>query len=66
MKKRIIRKLYTHERYVVKDNKIHCLENADGTLFYSRYKTKILPEDLPEWYVLADIISVSVICLQKA
>ena len=51
MKKRIIRKLYTHERYVVKDNKIHCLENADGTLFYSRYKTKILPEDLPEWYV---------------
>jgi len=50
-RKRIIRKFYTHERFVVKDRRIVCIENDDGTLFYSRYKTNILPEDLPEWYV---------------
>lgn len=51
MKKRIIRKLYTLENYVFRNGKIYCIENEDGTLFYERYKTKILPEDLPEWYV---------------
>lgn len=51
MKKRIIRKLYTLENYVMRNGKIRCIENDDGTLFYERYKTKILPEDLPEWYI---------------
>lgn len=51
MKKRIIRKLYTLENYVFRNGRICCMENDDGTLFYERYKTKILPEDLPEWYV---------------
>ncbi len=51
MKKRIIRKLYTLENYVFRNGKIYWMENDDGTLFYERYKTKILPEDLPEWYV---------------
>jgi hypothetical protein len=27
------------------------IESADGTLFSGRYKTKILPQDLPDWYI---------------
>jgi len=49
--KRIKRRLYTVERLVWKKHELYSIENEDGTLFYENYKTKILEEDLPEWYV---------------
>jgi len=50
-KKRIVRRLYYHERYVRIDKKLYKEENEDETLFSGRYKTKIKSEDLPGWYV---------------
>ena len=50
-KKRIVRRLYYHERYVRIDKKLYKEENEDETLFSGRYKTKMKSEDLPEWYV---------------
>ena len=33
------------------DGRLCLYENEDGTLFSGHYKTKIRPEDLPEWYL---------------
>ena len=50
MKKRINANLYTETRIIWKEHTM--IGNADGTLFSNRhYKTKILPSDLPEWFV---------------
>ena len=52
MKKRITANLYTKTK-IIWQNKEHIMIcNDDGTLFSNRrYKTKILPSDLPEWFV---------------
>lgn len=50
-KKRIVRRLYFHERYYRVNRKLYREENEDETLFSGRYKTKIKAEDLPDWYV---------------
>ena len=50
MSKRFKNTLYTIEDIKWID-KQHCyVRNDDGTLFSSRYRTKIKPEYLPEWY----------------
>ncbi|MDD4291098.1 MAG: hypothetical protein PHX51_02510 [Clostridia bacterium] len=50
-KKRIVRRLYFHERYYRIEHDLYKEENDDETLFSGRYKTKIQAEDLPDWYV---------------
>lgn len=51
MRERFTNKLYTTEIRVFRDHQFHIVESDDGTLFSKHYRTKILPEDLPEWYV---------------
>lgn len=48
--KRIRRHIYYIEQLKLVDGKIRSVTNADGSLFSGVYKTKIFPEDLPEWY----------------
>lgn len=43
--------LYTIEDIVFRNHQHVYIRNEDGALFSGRYKTKIQPEDLPEWYV---------------
>lgn len=48
--KRIKRHIYYIEQYKMIDGVLKRITNADGSLFSGVYKTKIYPEDLPEWY----------------
>lgn len=43
--------LYTLGDYKHIDGHICYVTNEDGTLFSGHYRTKIKPEDLPEWYL---------------
>lgn len=43
--------LYTVERRVWKNHELHLIRNEDFTLFSGHHKTKIVEQDLPEWYV---------------
>lgn len=43
--------LYTLGDYKHIDGRICYVNNEDGTLFSGHYRTKIKPEDLPEWYL---------------
>ena len=43
--------LYTVERRVWKNRELRLIHNEDFTLFSGHHKTKIVEEDLPEWYV---------------
>ncbi len=43
--------LYTLGDYKHIDGRICYVTNEDGTLFSDHYRTKIKPEDLPEWYL---------------
>ena len=43
--------LYTIERRVWKNHEWCLMQNEDFTLFSGYHKTKIVEEDLPEWYV---------------
>lgn len=49
--KRFCSNLYTIETIVFRDHRYQYIRNEDGTLFSGQHKTKILPQDLPEWYV---------------
>ena len=42
---------YMLTRFKIIDGHICTISNDDGTLFSGRYKTKMLPTDLPEWYL---------------
>ena len=48
--KRIRRHIYYVEQLKKVDGEIQSVTNPDGSLFSGVYKTKIFPEDLPEWY----------------
>mgnify|MGYP001040688798 FL=1 len=48
--KRIIRNLYYDTIIRRVDGEMRYVSNPDGTLFSGVFKTKIKPEDLPEWY----------------
>ena len=43
--------LYQSQRIVNRNHRLMRIKNEDGTLFSGCYKTKILAEDLPEWYI---------------
>ena len=43
--------LYTLGDYKRVGRHIRYITNEDGTLFSGHYRTKIRPEDLPEWYL---------------
>lgn len=43
--------LYTVERRTWKNHEMCLIQNDDFTLFSGHHKTKIVEEDLPEWYV---------------
>ena len=43
--------LYTIEDIKFIDGQHSYVRNDDGTLFSGPYRTKIKPEDLPEWYM---------------
>lgn len=43
--------LYTVEIRVFKDHHLRYIESNDGTLFSGHRRTKILAQDLPEWYI---------------
>ena len=43
--------LYTLGDYKRVGRHIRYVTNEDGTLFSGHYRTKIKPEDLPEWYL---------------
>ena len=49
--KRIRRHIYYVEQLKNVDGELCYVTNPDGSLFSGVYKTKIFPEDLPEWYV---------------
>lgn len=51
MANRFKRRLYTIEDIKMVDGHLRYCKNEDGTLFSGPYKTKIKPEDLPEWYL---------------
>lgn len=48
---RFKRNLYSVEAIVFRNRHHRYITSDDGTLFYGQYRTKILPQDLPEWYV---------------
>ena len=51
MANRFKKNLYTREIRVFR-NHHHCIiEGEDGTLFSGHHKTKILAQDLPDWYI---------------
>lgn len=45
------RRLYTLQDIKRVDGHLRYVTNEDGTLFSGPYRTKIKPEDLPEWYL---------------
>lgn len=51
MADRFKRTLYMLTRFKLIDGHICTIANEDGTLFSGRYKTKMHPTDLPEWYL---------------
>ena len=52
MGKRIKANLYTETKIIWNGYEHLAVRNDDGTLFsQGHYKTRILPADLPEWYV---------------
>lgn len=48
---RFKRNIYYIEKYCSINGHHRCIESDDGTLFSGYRKTKILAQDLPEWYV---------------
>ena len=42
---------YSFERRVIKDHHLQNITTDDGTLYAGYHRTKILPQDLPAWYV---------------
>ena len=48
---RFMSNLYTVERRTWKTHELCLIQNDDFTLFSGHHKTKIVEEDLPEWYV---------------
>ena len=51
MAKRFRSRLYYIERIGRQDGNLRYITNEDGTLYAGNQKTKIKPEDLPEWYI---------------
>jgi len=51
MADRFKRTLYMLTRFKIIDGHICTIANEDGTLFSGRYKTKMHPTDLPDWYL---------------
>ena len=51
MSNRFKNTLYTPGDYKRIGRHIRYITNEDGTLFSGHYRTKIRPEDLPEWYL---------------
>lgn len=51
MKKKLRNNLYTTQKLSRVNGQLKYITNEDGTLFSGPYKTKIMPEDLPEWYI---------------
>ena len=51
MRNRFKNTLYTVEDLKYLNGRWQYVRNEDGTLFSGPYRTKIKPEDLPEWYV---------------
>lgn len=51
MGKRFKSALYTVEDMKTIDGYLRYVRNDDGTLFSGSYRTKIKPQDLPEWYL---------------
>lgn len=51
MGNRFKRRLYTVEDIKMVDGHLCYCKNVDDTLFSGHYKTKITPEELPEWYL---------------
>lgn len=51
MANRFRNRLYWIQRIGRKDGHLCYITSDDGTLFSGNHKTKIKPEDLPEWYV---------------
>ena len=51
MSNRFKNTLYTLGDYKRIGRHIRYITNEDGTLFSGHYRTKIRPEDLPEWYL---------------
>lgn len=51
MAKRLNNTLYYCEIIAYVDRKLCYVQNEERYLFSGRYKTKILPSDLPEWYL---------------
>lgn len=49
-KKRLNNNVYFAEQIVWRGGRWY-KKNSDGSLFSGVYKTKIYPEDLPEWYL---------------
>lgn len=43
--------IYYTEKFIFKNGHHYCIESDDGTLFTDYRRTKILAQDLPEWYV---------------
>lgn len=48
--KRIRRHIYYIEQIKKVDGVLKSVTSEDGSLFSGVYKTKIYPDDLPEWY----------------
>ena len=51
MRDRFKNPLYTVGIRVIKDHHLQYIESDDGTLFSGHRRTKILAQDLPEWYI---------------
>lgn len=51
MANRFKNKLYMQTKIKYIDGQLRLTSNDDGTLFSDYHKTKIRPEDLPEWYL---------------
>ena len=51
MRNRFWRRLYTIQEIKLVDGHLRYVTNEDGTLFADVYRTKIKPEDLPEWFI---------------
>ena len=51
MRNRFKRRLYKIQDIKFADGHLRYVTNDDGTLFAGPYRTKIKPEDLPEWYL---------------
>ena len=51
MARRFKRRHYSTDNYRRIDGRVYRVQNEDGTLFSGPFKTKIKPEDLPEWYL---------------